>query len=244
MRYWIAVLAIAMISGAAGVLFLLGQNQPDAVVKISLTSAPFPLTVGTSTLLVSLTDGTGAPIEGATITVEGNLGHLGMLPMTGRGNTLVNEVYPVRITWSSADDWIIDVIAVLADETTVIREQFEVYVYAIPPFYDNPAARYRSVSENTEIVTANADREHWIIIAQGTQAVLRQGHGEDSEDILLKVDGQDTLVIRNDDIADHTVGPFFVRSGETIRQRFTEPAVFQGVCSISDNGSINIIVEG
>jgi len=241
MRYRIAVLSV-LFFGVVGVWFL--SQQPDATVRIGLTSAPFPLTVGSSTLLVSLTDAAGAPIDGATLTVTGNLGHQGMLPMTGRGNTMVNGVYPVRMSWSSSDDWLIDVTAVLADDKTVVREQFPVFVYAIPPSYDNPAARYRSLSENTDLMAVNASREKWIIIPQGTQALLRQGHGEDTADILLKIGGQDTLVIRNDDIADHTVGPFFIRSGETIRQRFTEPAVFVGVCSISDSGSISIIVEG
>jgi hypothetical protein len=62
-------------------------------------------------------------------------------------------------------------------------------------------------------------------------------------DIRLNLSGQHVLVIRNDDIADHTVGPFFVRAGETIRQNFTQAAVFQGTCTIRHNADINIVVE-
>lgn len=243
MRYRIAILALVVLGGA-GLWFFMGQNNASQTPQLLLTSQPFPLVVGSSTLLVGLTDSTGASLEGAKIYVTGTLNHPGMLPSEGRGMPMQsNGLYPVRMVWSSTGDWRIDVTAVLPNED-ILKESFEVFVFPVPPENTGPLTHYKSLSENAALVGANPEREKWLVIPMGTQAVLRQGHGEDSEDILLKIGGQDTLVIRNDDIADHTVGPFFIRSGETVRQRFTEPAVFKGECSVSDNGSISIIVEG
>jgi len=83
------------------------------------------------------------------------------------------------------------------------------------------------------------------VIPMGTQALMRSGQGDDviPEEIRLDLSGRHVLVIRNDDIADHVVGPFFVRSGEIIRQRFTSPAEFQGVCTIRHGAEVSIIVE-
>jgi len=60
--------------------------------------------------------------------------------------------------------------------------------------------------------------------------------------INLSVSGQNTLVIRNDDYVANTVGPFYVGAGETLRQRFDAPGVFQGTCTINQ-GVIRIEVS-
>jgi hypothetical protein len=52
----------------------------------------------------------------------------------------------------------------------------------------------------------------------------------------------DTLVIRNDDTQTATVGPFTVRPGETLEQRFQRPQTLIGDCTLSGTGEIKIIV--
>lgn len=243
-RYGMILLALITL-GAGGIWFFTQTGNPTTgVLQLRLTSDPFPLAVGSSNLLVSLTTGDGTPLSDAQIFVTGTFNHPGMIPLSGRGQPQqADGMYPVRMRWSMAGDWVIDITALLPDET-VIKEQYTVYVYPVVPNHLSPLRSYISVRELDAMTHANPEREKWLVIPMGTQAVLRQGHGEDSEDILLKLGGQDTLVIRNNDIADHTIGPFFVRSGETVRQRFTQAAVFVGECSVSDNGSISIIVEG
>lgn len=242
-RYWIVLLALIVI-GAGGMWFFTQTGQTSGGLRLTLTSDPFPLSVGSSNLMVSVTTSDGTPVSDAQIFVSGLFNHPGMIPMTGRGQSQrADGVYPVRMRWSMAGDWTIDVTALLPDQTA-IKEQFAVYIYPVVPNHLSPINSYISQRELEAMTSANSEREKWLVIPMGTQAVLRQGHGEDSEDILLKLGGQDTLVIRNNDIADHTIGPFFVRSGETVRQRFTQAAVFVGECSVSDNGSISIIVEG
>ena len=59
--------------------------------------------------------------------------------------------------------------------------------------------------------------------------------------ISLSVSGKNTLVIRNDDLVENTIGPFTVRAGETLRQRFDKPGLFVGTCTINQ-GLIRIEV--
>jgi hypothetical protein len=73
----------------------------------------------------------------------------------------------------------------------------------------------------------------------------RQAAGE-SLDLLppaLEVEVGDVIEIVNDDDQGHLVGPFFVAAGETLRQRFASPGVFQGVCSVHSSGQIVITVR-
>lgn len=52
----------------------------------------------------------------------------------------------------------------------------------------------------------------------------------------------DTLVIRNDDSQTASVGPFTVRSGETLRQTFRRPQTLIGECTLSGTGEVKIVV--
>jgi hypothetical protein len=219
------------------------SQQPSAGVQIALSSDPFPLTVGQTTLLVSVTDVDGTPVDGATVEVSGNMKMPGMLPQTGSTNIAVNGEYQVPIIWPMVGEWTIDVTATLPDRQ--VQERFDVFIYGVPAYNGGSRTTYRSVREVSADVSSNAEHEFWIVIPLGTQALIRSGMGDDviPADIRLNLSGQHVLVIRNDDIADHTVGPFFVRAGETIRQNFTQTAVFQGTCTIRHNADINIVVE-
>jgi hypothetical protein len=242
MRYLIAAVAGVVIIALAALVPVIWQ-QPAAEVHIRMSSQPFPLAVGSNTLLISLVTEDGAPVDGAAISVASHRDHPGMLPMTGRAGSSTDGQYRVPITWPMMGPWRVDVTAELPNERGVIQEQFEVFVYAIRPAGASQA-EYRSVRENEVVVSAHPERELWILIPQGTQAMLTEGHQIMPDEIRLKLDGPNTLVIRNDDLTDHMIGPFFVRPGETIRQEFTQPAVFQGTCTISRSGDISIIVEG
>lgn len=242
MRYLIATVIGVMIIIFAAVTFLI-RPQPTEDVHIRMSSQPFPLAVGANTLAIFLATTSGTPVDGASISVTSQRDHPGMLPMTGWARDSVDGLYHVPITWPMMGMWSVDVVAELPDERGTIEEQFEVFVYAIRPSGVSQA-EYRSVRDNQAAVDAAPDNELWILIPQGTQAMLNAGHQIVESEIRLHVNGANTLVIRNDDLTDHTLGPFFVRSGETIRQRFTQPAVYQGTCTISRTGEFNIIVEG
>lgn len=242
MKMRLVVFASAVVLVVAAVFVAMRPQAGN--VALELRSDPFPLSVGTSMLLVSVNQSVGAAVSGATVSVTAEMDHAGMLPVSGVSSTLVDGAYHVPIIWSMPGHWTVNVTARLPDQQT-LQEQFEVYVYSIPPANAIPSAPFRSVREVEATVTANEERELWIVIPQGTREMIKLGQGDDviPAEIRLQLSGQNVLVIRNDDIADHTIGPFFIRAGETIRQEFTNTAVFQGTCTVRHNAEVSIIVE-
>lgn len=210
-----------------------------------MASNPFPLAVGRTWLSFTLTDDRGTPVHDAGISAYAEMNAMGMLPLRGQGRERDSGVYDLELVWPMMGLWRLDVSAAVPGQEDVIREQFEVFVYPISPRVSDSQITFRSAREVNALISDPA-RELLIFIPLGTEAMMRTAHSDDiiPEKILLHVDGQNTLVIQNDDIADHTIGPFFVRSGEMIRQTFRQPAVFQGACSINESTVVSIVVEG
>ena len=244
MKARLALVTIVLIAIAVGVWAVSRQPTPLNV-QIRLHSDPYPLSVGPSTLLVSLSDAEGAPVDGARIQVASQMMHAGSLSLTHTSTGALDGEYHVPIIWPMMGQWTVDVTAELPDERGTVREQFMLFIYAVPPFNTGDQTTYRSVSEINALVSADPERELWIVIPQGTQELIKTGQGDEliPAEIRLQANGRNILVIRNDDIADHTIGPFFVRSGETVRQQFTEAAIFEGTCSVRHSDDISIIVE-
>ncbi|MFN8531913.1 MAG: hypothetical protein U0670_25190, partial [Anaerolineae bacterium] len=65
----IIVVLIAVIVGGAFLIYR-QQNNPNQVV-LELSSNPFPIAVGQTTMRVALRNSDGTPIEGATIRIDG-----------------------------------------------------------------------------------------------------------------------------------------------------------------------------
>lgn len=247
MRYVAAALVILLALVAVVLVGKFVQPAPAApsAVQIHMTSNPFPSSVGVQTLLVALTQADGTPVEAAAVQLSAEMMMPGMLPLNGRAGHYADGQYPFEVTWSMAGDWQVQVQATLADGATVVQDSFNLYVYPVPPRVVGGAAVYHSASEVQTEITANPEHEYWIIIPQGTQQMIRTGQGEDiiPTEIHLSLTGQHILYIRNDDIADHTVGPFFIRAGETIRQEFTRAAEFIGKCTILHGNEVSIVVD-
>jgi hypothetical protein len=237
--YFVLLAGIVMI----GAVWLAGQGVATPAIKIQLRSDPFPLLVGPTDLLVSLTGPDDVPIAGAVVQVSARMNHPGMIALTSDAVEAVNEAYRVPVIWSMAGQWILDISATLPDR--IVQEQYLVFVYPTPPYGNIGQPIYHSQREINEVVAADQAHEFWIVIPQGTQQMFIMGedHNIVPDEIRLQAGGRNTLVIRNDDLADHTVGPFFVRAGETVRQTFIQPATFEGTCSIKHSGEISIIVE-
>ncbi len=96
----------------------------------------------------------------------------------------------------------------------------------------------RSVNETTS-------REYRIVIPEGTSALIAAGEdpGVIPEQITLKLDEKDILVIENNDLEGHRIGGFYVGAGETLRQEFRTPAVYEGECTIHESNQVQIIVS-
>lgn len=109
------------------------QPQPTATVadvRIELAVEPQPPATGDATLIVTLTDASGTPINGATISVEGNMDHAGMEPVNGESSESEGGVYRVPFRWTMGGGWMVTVTATLPDRGGEVTETFEIFVEA------------------------------------------------------------------------------------------------------------------
>ncbi len=77
--------------------------------------------MGPATLLVRLSDASGAPVEGAGISLKGDMSHAGMQPLLADAAEAAAGVYQAQWTWSMAGDWFVTATATLPDGRTLVR---------------------------------------------------------------------------------------------------------------------------
>lgn len=92
------------------------QTASEAGINMSIMVMPDPPAVGETMLMITVTDEAGNPISDATLNVQGDMTHAGMVPVIRNDVSGANEgVYAVPFEWSMAGDWIVTVVAELAD---------------------------------------------------------------------------------------------------------------------------------
>jgi hypothetical protein len=83
---------------------------------MELAISPTPPGVGQARLIITLRDTAGNPLDGARISVEGNMSHAGMTPVL---DTAVAEgagrYYVPEFKFTMAGDWFLDLEATLPD---------------------------------------------------------------------------------------------------------------------------------
>lgn len=96
----------------------------------------------------------------------------------------------------------------------------------------------------TQTVQETTSREYRIIIPPGTGERIAAGEHISAipSEIRLQLGKQDILVIENHDSTGHRISDFWVGAGETIRQQFHTPAIYQGECTVHSQAQIQIIV--
>jgi hypothetical protein len=85
--------------------------------------------------------------------------------------------------------------------------------------------------------------ERTITIPAGTAEKLAAGEDVALIPTDLRFHLRDRLVILNNDVAAHQVGPFTVAPGERLEKRFSEAATIAGFCSLHPGGRITIEVD-
>ena len=111
------------------------QSDPTATpvnIDMSMQVEPEPLAVGEATLIITLKDDDGSPIDGATLQVHGDMDHEGMIPVDREISESSNGDYQVPFEWTMGGGWIVTVTAQLPDDGGEISEDFEFFVEAIP----------------------------------------------------------------------------------------------------------------
>jgi hypothetical protein len=113
---WLALLTATLPGGACG-----RRSQADSTLNLTLTLRPAEPVVGPAVLTVTLRDRAGAPLQGATVRLEGHMSHAGMAPVLADATQRAPGVYEVPFAFTMQGDWVLLVSAALPDGTRVER---------------------------------------------------------------------------------------------------------------------------
>ena len=88
---------------------------------VTLVIEPSPPAVGPGTVIATLKDEGGLPVDGARLDIEANMSHAGMVPVLAGTTESRDGLYRVPLTWTMAGDWYVDVVFTLPDGSRVVR---------------------------------------------------------------------------------------------------------------------------
>jgi uncharacterized lipoprotein YajG len=118
LRFLILLLVITMIGGCRQ------QNSsaiPDTDFNVTLAVEPDSLMVGDATLVITVNDASGAPVNDAKIAVRGDMDHAGMTPVFAEIDSGTDGKYRVPFQWTMAGDWTVEVTVTLANGEKVVK---------------------------------------------------------------------------------------------------------------------------
>jgi hypothetical protein len=101
-----------------------------------------------------------------------------------------------------------------------------------------------SISGSNSQNVSTGDGKVWSYeIPNGTKERIDKGLLiEDYFPEQLSIAVGDTVVIVNNDVAIHSIGPFTVRPGETQRMTFVDPGYYFGACTVGVHETVTITV--
>ncbi len=111
-----------------------GQQNNATPVPVNLDMSarvePEPPAVGEATLIVTLKDAAGSPVDNAALKIHGDMDHEGMASVDHEVSQSANGEYRVPFEWTMGGGWIITVTAHLPDGGEVIKI-FDFFVDAV-----------------------------------------------------------------------------------------------------------------
>jgi hypothetical protein len=96
----------------------------------------------------------------------------------------------------------------------------------------------------SRIIGQPEGEETVIVIPIGTAQRLTAGEDVELIPTDLRFRLRDRLVVVNNDVSPHQVGPLVVAPGQRLETRFREAATVEGFCSLHASGQITIHVGG
>lgn len=93
------------------------------------------------------------------------------------------------------------------------------------------------------VATRNRPVTHRFVVPAGTASRVAKGEKIEILPTDLEVRVGDRLVVKNEDFADFGVGPYMVRSGETLQQTFQRPGAVTGECGLTLTNEIRIFIS-
>jgi hypothetical protein len=89
---------------------------------VDLAIEPDPPRIGPAVVTVTLRDADGQPIQGALVTLEGNMNHAGMVPVLANATEVAEGRYQADMEFTMGGDWFILVQAELPDGRSMERK--------------------------------------------------------------------------------------------------------------------------
>jgi hypothetical protein len=122
-RQWLLIVLIVLLAALTGCQRASQQAASDQAPEIAAALAidPDPAVVGPTNMRVTLTDASGAPVQGASVSLKGDMSHAGMQPVLAEAGAAANGVYEAQWMWTMAGDWFVTVTAALPDGRTLVR---------------------------------------------------------------------------------------------------------------------------
>lgn len=95
-----------------------------------------------------------------------------------------------------------------------------------------------------EVSDASADvaADYAYLIPEGAGAAFDAGEPLEILPQLFEANVGETIEIVNEDDRLHSVGPWVVGAGETLRQTFTSPGELVGLCTVHPSGEIRVVI--
>lgn len=123
-----------------------GPDFGDPSLNLELGISPTPPGVGPARLILTLSDTAGQPISGASIRVEGNMSHAGMVPVIDTAEAVGPGSYAVpAFDFGMAGDWVLTIRATLPDSRWV-QIVYETRVFSAPPGIESDTASVETAS--------------------------------------------------------------------------------------------------
>ncbi len=118
--FWLALLlALAALIGCGRA----ERRSPETQDSFTVTFAtdPAPPAIGQGTVILTLHDAAGRPVDDARVAIEANMNHAGMVPVNAEATVGQAGVYRVPLRWTMGGDWYVDVRFTLPDGQLVGR---------------------------------------------------------------------------------------------------------------------------
>lgn len=101
-------------------------------IAVELLKATQDRSVGPGAVDIQVRDAQGNPVEGAQVSLRGEMSHAGMIPVGAMAQDLGAGRYRAVLEWTMAGDWIVTVVVELPDGR-VVQEQFDLNIEPSSP---------------------------------------------------------------------------------------------------------------
>lgn len=183
-------ITILLVSTACGS----GNNSPaDSSIDAQMTIhfEEETLTVGETTIIITLNDENDVPIDGAVLHVHGDMDHEGMIPVIREIDHGTDGEYHVPFEWTMGGGWIVTVTADLPNNGGELTETFEYFVEAASrdSIINHPSQTNHGTNSDHVNIAYNPDNDPAFAGNATITITLTDEHGDPITDATVDIVG-------------------------------------------------------